>query len=78
MQRYIRLDVDLPEHPKLKRLEARLGENALSVLVRVWCFAAKYAPDGNLSRYPPGELATLLGCAGFCARGLKKRRGERG
>jgi hypothetical protein len=56
------------EHPKVQRLERELGiKDALGVVVRLWCWTAKYYPDGDIpaadrdavGRAARGDLALL-------------------
>ena len=44
---WIPIEVDLPDHPKVADLENELGETTVEAyLIRVWCWAARLAPDG--------------------------------
>ncbi len=60
MSRWIRLDCAFYGDARTHKLRARIGERALWVVPRLWCFAAEQAPDGNLSAYPPDVLADEL------------------
>lgn len=74
------LDIEpgLPNHPKIIQLESEVGEAALSYVLRLWCWAALDAPDGELTNYgnvnylerrimrwegEPGALISALGRA---------------
>lgn len=60
MSRWIRLDCAFYGDARTHMLRARIGERALWVVPRLWCFAAEHAPDGNLSAYPADVLAEEL------------------
>lgn len=46
---WIKLDVVVPNHPKLQRLERALEiEDGLGVAVRLWCWTATYYPLGEI------------------------------
>lgn len=45
----IRLSVDFWDHPKMLKLERRLGVAGPIALLRLWCWAKVYFPDGDLS-----------------------------
>jgi hypothetical protein len=49
MNKDIRLDVDFWDHPKTEALVKALGVYAPVSLQRLWCWAAKYKPNGILS-----------------------------
>lgn len=45
-------------HPKVQRLERELGvRDALGIVIRLWCWAADYAPDGEVD-----EAEALTAC----------------
>jgi hypothetical protein len=52
-QSWIRLDVDLADHPKTIRLGKLLGNVAHPHVypINLWCWCKTYQPDGDLSRY---------------------------
>lgn len=57
---WIKSHQELAEHPKTKRLARQLGVTvpaAIGHLHLLWWWSLKYAPDGNLSRYTPDDLA---------------------
>ena len=57
---WVALHSDLLHHPKLGRLARHLGvpkPQALGHLAALWCWAAQYAEDGNLSAFDPEEIA---------------------
>lgn len=61
----LNLDLDYFDHPKTKRLIARLGPGAEAFPIRVWAYAGKYhAEDGVLRGYDAAELAGLAGLPG--------------
>lgn len=47
------LDIEpgLPDHPKIIQLEAEVGEAALAYMLRLWCWAALNAPNGELKKF---------------------------
>jgi hypothetical protein len=48
---WVKVAVKTPAHPKVQRLEKLLGiEDGLGCAVRLWCWAAAYAPDGEFAR----------------------------
>ena len=64
---YIPLDVDLPDHPKTRRLRRRLGcdtGTAVGYLACLWSWAFKYAPDGVLGRFEHEEIEEEAGWGG--------------
>lgn len=56
MNQDIRLNIALPDHPKVNRLVKTCGEQAFRCLVRLWIWAAAYEPQGNLSEYSAEEI----------------------
>ncbi|MBM3944171.1 MAG: hypothetical protein FJ317_01600 [SAR202 cluster bacterium] len=57
---WIPAKIDLGAHPKLRKLARDLDvpqPQAVGHLFYLWAFAARYAPDGDLGRYTPEELA---------------------
>ena len=66
---WIKVEVIAANHPKLQRLEKRLGiEDGLGVAVRLWCWTASYHPNGEI----PLDSAEVMGAA---AIGHVKARG---
>lgn len=62
---YLNIDPNFLEHPKTKRLIGKIGTNAPTLLLGLWCFAAKFHPDdGNLSDYSIGEIESFAGWRG--------------
>lgn len=64
---YIPLNVDLPDHPKTRRLRLRLHcdqGTAVGYLSCLWAWAFKYAPDGDLSRFDVEEIEDAAGWGG--------------
>ena len=51
-------------HRKTARLRARIGDDALWLLPRLWAYCAENQPDGDLSAYDTQELALLIGYKG--------------
>lgn len=47
----LNIDPGMPNHPKIIALEAKIGDAALTYLLRLWCWAAMDCTDGNLSRF---------------------------
>jgi hypothetical protein len=47
---WIKVWTALPNHPKVQRLERALGvEDALGIVIRLWCWTASYAPEGDIA-----------------------------
>ena len=45
---WIKVWTAVPSHPKVQRLERELGlKDGLGVVIRLWCWTADYAPDGD-------------------------------
>ncbi len=62
---WIRVDVDMPEHPKMLQLAEHLGvREAWPYVFRLWCWAAKVAPSGELGNAPARGLAQAAGWGG--------------
>lgn len=58
------VDEDFPEHPKTLRLVAALGvDGAPWFLIRLWSWAKKYQPNGDLSAYSAREIEIAAGWA---------------
>lgn len=52
---------DYPEHPKTRRLIARLGPLADALPIRLWCYLARYHPaNGSLRGYSPAEIEAAV------------------
>jgi hypothetical protein len=70
----INLDFDFFDHPKVKRLIARLGRGAEVLPVRLWCYCGRYhCEDGRLIGYSDAEIEHLIGWwgePGECIKGL--------
>ena len=57
---WIRVDVNLMSHPKLRRLSTRLGctkAQALGHVVSLWSWACKFSPHGQTDKFEPEEIA---------------------
>lgn len=58
---WIRVEVILPHHPKVERLEKELGiEDGLGMLVRLWCWTASYYPNGEIPGSAEETLARVV------------------
>jgi hypothetical protein len=72
----INLDLDFPNHPKVKRLVGLLGRGADILPIRLWLYVGKYhAEHGQLIGYSPQEIETQVewwGKAGACMDALIK------
>ncbi len=53
---YLNLDPDFLNHPKTIRLLGETGPEGVVCLLRLWCFCAKFAPNGDLSRYSASAI----------------------
>ena len=58
---WIKLDTDIFSHPKVIKLERLLGQHASVYLIRLWAWASKYAPSGDLSGHESLDLAIAAG-----------------
>lgn len=64
---WLRLDADLPGHPKVRRLARALGiepATATGHVVTLWCWALRYAADGDLSGFSADDLEDGAGWGG--------------
>lgn len=52
----IRLSTGFWQHPKVFRLEKRLGLKGIRSLQILWCWCAQNRPDGNLAGLDPDEI----------------------
>ena len=58
---YLEIDEGFDEHPKTVRLCRVLGDvNAGQYLVRLWTWACRSAPDGDLSGMESGDLEAIM------------------
>lgn len=64
MSLYIRLQTNFWSNRKTIRLRSLIGDAALWLPQRLWCYAAENQPDGDFSNYTAPELAMLLGYSG--------------
>lgn len=79
MTRYLNLDFDFLDHPKVTNLERVLGKDSALCLIRLWCYCGKYHPDDGLMkgmstddverrsgwRGKPGRLIAVMRELGF-------------
>lgn len=67
----IRINIDLPGHPKYKRLRRIIQASPMEYLICFWGYVARYAPTGQLHGWCPSEIEDAAGWAGtpgvFCA-----------
>lgn len=71
MTPWIQIYSNLPEHPKIYQLADTLETGnceAVGVVVSLWLWAAKNAPDGDLSRFPVRALGDAVGWRGDTKR----------
>ncbi|HNU82330.1 MAG TPA: hypothetical protein PKO05_02710 [Thermoanaerobaculia bacterium] len=64
---WLRLDADLPGHPKVRRLARALGiepVTAIGHVVTLWCWALRYAADGDLAAFTADDLEDGAGWGG--------------
>lgn len=64
MSLFVRIDVGFWQHRKTLRLRALIGDAALWIPPRLWCYAAQNQPDGDFTEYLPEEIAMLIGYSG--------------
>lgn len=56
----LNIDLDFFEHPKTRRLVDRLGRGAEAMLVRMWCYTARYYSEtGRLTGLPGPEIEAV-------------------
>ena len=60
---YIRLKASFYTHRKTLTLRSKIGDDALWIPTRLWCYAAEHQADGNFSGYTSEMLAMLLECS---------------
>lgn len=58
---YVRVMTGFYSHRKTAKLRSMLGDDAFWIPPRLWAYAAENQPDGDLSSYQAGELASLIG-----------------
>jgi hypothetical protein len=72
----LNLDLNYPNHPKVKRLVGLLGKGADILPIRLWLYVGKFhAADGRLIGYSPQEIETQIewwGKQGACVDALIK------
>lgn len=62
---WIKIDQNLPDHPKLSDLMAAMEwnkEEAIGRLVQFWLWCQKFAEDGDLSKHNDNRLGATVGC----------------
>lgn len=60
---WIKVWTAIASHPKVQRLERELGiEDALGVVVRLWCWTADYHPDGEIPESDAAALERFMLC----------------
>jgi len=64
MSLYIKLQLNFWSHRKTAKLQSIIGNDALWIMPKLWCYAAANQPDGNFSKYTAAELAIHLGYSG--------------
>lgn len=69
MPRFIRVDTDLPDHPKTLRF-IRLCANPLApfALIRLWLWAADRRPDGDLFQMDADDIERAAGWTGMAGK----------
>ena len=79
---WIQVYSNLPEHPKIYALVDRLGlrrnYEAVGIVVSLWLWAAKNAPDGDLSGFPERAIAAAVGAGGKKKKELCKALADTG
>ena len=62
---WIQVYSNLADHPKIyalvDRMKLRRNSEAVGIVVSLWLWAAKNAPDGDLSGFPERAIAQALG-----------------
>lgn len=79
---WIQVYSNLPEHPKIYALVDRLGlrrnYEAVGIVVSLWLWAVKNAPDGDLSGFPERAIAAAVGAGGKKEKELCKALADTG
>lgn len=65
----IRIDINLLENKKYRRLRKRLGPAAMEALAALWCHTARNFPDGNLVGWTEDDVDDLLAGVGVANPG---------
>ena len=62
---WIQVYSNLADHPKIyalvDRMKLRRNSEAVGIVVSLWLWAAKNAPDGDLSGFPERAIADAVG-----------------
>jgi hypothetical protein len=64
---WIQIDAGIHEHDKIYNLADMLditNSHAVGLMVSLWAWAATYAPDGDITNYPPRAIAKAAGWHG--------------
>ena len=64
---WIRVDVNLPQHPKVRKLAVALSVHpaqAYGHVVQLWAWAAQFGPEGNLGKHDSLDIAVGSGWDG--------------
>ncbi len=61
---HIKLFTSFWNHRKTAKFRSLIGNDALWIMPKLWCYAADNQPDGNFSTYTPEEIAMLIGYQG--------------
>lgn len=71
---WIQVYSNLADHPKIyalvDRMKLRRNSEAVGIVVSLWLWAAKNAPDGDLSGFPERAIADAVGYSSSYARKL--------
>jgi hypothetical protein len=60
MSLYVRLMTGFWSHRKTAKLRSLIGDDALWVPLRLWCYAAEHQPDGCFKQYSSNDIAMLI------------------
>jgi hypothetical protein len=60
----LNLDIDYFTHPKTKRLIRLLGKGSEVLPLKLWCYTARYFPNGRLTEISAQEIETEVGWCG--------------
>lgn len=64
---WFRVEADMPDHPKVRRLARVLGisrREAVGLVTMLWCQVCRFAPDGALVDYSADDVEDLAGWDG--------------
>jgi len=64
MNQDIRISLDFWDHHKTIHLKRKLGYEGIEAITRIWFYAAKYRPDGHLTKMSNEDIAIVAHWSG--------------